>query len=76
MKRSHGHAPIAVQVTEAASLIGAPPSTLRLWCQTGILPARKIGKRWVIRLDELDGLTRTAPIENATKDTKDMLATA
>jgi len=59
MARSNGGPPIAVQVQEAAKIVGAPPSTLRAWCQNGILPARKVGKAWVIRLDALDRLTRT-----------------
>jgi len=55
--------PIAVSARDAAELLGAAPSTVRFWCQTGILPARKIGKGWVVRRDELDKLTRAATKE-------------
>ncbi len=50
--------PIAVPAAAAARLMGAAPSTMRYWCASGIVPARKIGKGWFIRLEELDGLTR------------------
>jgi len=49
---------IAVTVPEAARLISQPPASVRGWCADGRLPARKIGKQWLIRLDELDKLTR------------------
>ncbi len=58
MVTSHGHAPIAVQVQEAAKLVGTAPSTIRMWCSVGVLPAVKVRKAWIIRLDELDKLTR------------------
>ncbi len=61
----HGLPPIAVQVTEAARLISSPPSTVRNWCATGRLPATKLGKSWLIRLDQLDLATRA--------ENKDML---
>ncbi len=58
MMRNPELTPIAVSARDAAELLGAAPSTVRFWCQTGILPARKIGKGWVVRRDELDKLTR------------------
>jgi len=58
MERSHGPAPIAVGVQGAADLMGAPPSTVRMWCQRGLVPAVKIGQRWRIRLDVIDAVTR------------------
>jgi len=60
MMRNPELSPIAVSARDAAELLGAAPSTVRFWCQTGVLPARKIGKGWVVRLEELDELTRTA----------------
>jgi excisionase family DNA binding protein len=63
MMRNPELSPIAVSARDAAELLGAAPSTVRFWCQTGVLPARKIGKGWVVRLEELDALTRTAAIE-------------
>ncbi len=63
MMRNPELSPIAVSARDAAELLGAAPSTVRFWCQTGVLPARKIGKGWVVRLEELDELTRTAAKE-------------
>ncbi len=59
MERSHGTAPIAVGVQSAADLMGAAPSTMRMWCARGLVPAVKIGQRWRIRLDVLDAISRT-----------------
>ncbi len=58
MMTSHGHTPIAVGVQEAAQLMGAAPSTVRMWCARGLVPASRIGKGYRIRLDVLDALTR------------------
>ncbi len=55
--------PIAVPASTAAKLLGAAPSTMRYWCATGIIPARKVGKGWLIRLDELNEVTRTTTKE-------------
>ncbi len=63
MMRNPELTPIAVSARDAAELLGAAPSTVRFWCQTGILPARKIGKGWVVRRDELDKLTQVAATE-------------
>lgn len=63
MMRNPELSPIAVSARDAAELLGAAPSTVRFWCQTGVLPARKIGKGWVVRLEELDELTRTVDKE-------------
>jgi len=65
MMRNPELTPIAVSARDAAELLGAAPSTVRFWCQTGILPARKIGKGWVVRRDELDKLTRVEAKESA-----------
>lgn len=64
MMRNPELSPIAVSARDAAELLGAAPSTVRFWCQTGILPARKIGKGWVVRRDELDRLTRAEAKES------------
>lgn len=58
--------PIAVPASTAAKLLGAAPSTMRYWCATGIIPARKVGKGWLIRLDELNEMTRTTTKEKDT----------
>ncbi len=49
---------IAVGVTTASAIIGLPVSTIRYWCKQGKLPAHKAGKTWLIRVDDLDKLTR------------------
>ncbi len=66
MVTTQGHAPIAVGVQEAAKLVGTAPSTIRTWCSIGELPARKVRKAWLIRLDELDKLTRAEPKKEET----------
>jgi len=63
MMRNPELTPIAVSARDAAELLGAAPSTVRFWCQTGVLPARKIGKGWVVRIEELNKLTRTVTKE-------------
>ncbi len=55
--------PIAVPASTAAMLLGAAPSTMRYWCATGVVPAVKVGKGWLIRLEELDALTRSTTKE-------------
>ncbi|HGG57526.1 MAG TPA: DNA-binding protein [Nannocystis exedens] len=45
-----------LSIKEAATLIGKSERTVRHMAQTGRLPARRIGSRWVIRRADLDGL--------------------
>jgi len=59
MMRNPELTPIAVSARDAAELLGAAPSTVRYWCQTGVLPARKIGKGWHVRIEEINKLMRT-----------------
>jgi len=40
-------------VKEVATMLGIPPSTVRLYARTGKLPGRKIGRKWLFRIDEV-----------------------
>ena len=42
-----------LSVTEAASILDAPVSTVRRWCARGIVPAERVGSRWRIRVSVL-----------------------
>ncbi len=48
-----------LSIKEAATLIGKSERTVRHMAQTGRLPARRIGSRWVIRRTDLDGLGKS-----------------
>ncbi len=49
-----------LSIKEAATLIGKSERTVRHMAQTGRLPARRIGSRWVIRRGDLDGIGKRA----------------
>ncbi len=40
----------------AGKTYGVPVSTLRVWCDRGILPARKVGKLWYVEPAAMDNL--------------------
>jgi excisionase family DNA binding protein len=65
MQATQTPARIAVSVTTASAIIGLPVSTIRFWCKNGKLPAHKAGKTWLIRVDELDKLTRADEVLSA-----------
>lgn len=65
MRTTQVLSPIAVQVGTAAKMLDTPVSTVRFFCQTGRIPARKIGKGWLIRLDALQELTQTHDASSA-----------
>jgi excisionase family DNA binding protein len=44
-------ATVEVPTTVAAEVIGASPEYVRRLCRTGRLPARRIGRAWLISLD-------------------------
>jgi excisionase family DNA binding protein len=41
------------KVKEVAEILKVKPITIRRWCKSGILRAKKIGKSWYIPEDEL-----------------------
>ena len=41
-------------VEEASKILRVKRLTVRRWCKSGLLEARKIGKQWLIREDELN----------------------
>jgi len=41
------------KVREAAKILKVKPITIRRWCKSGMLKAKKIGKSWYIPEDEL-----------------------
>lgn len=50
-----------LSVTEAAQRRQVDPATVRRWCISGALPARKIGSQWAIAVDDLDRFTPPPP---------------
>jgi excisionase family DNA binding protein len=45
---------IALSLVEAGRLTGKPPSTLRRLAKQGKIPARKLGKAWLLPVSFLD----------------------
>ena len=41
-------------VEEAAKILRVKRITIRRWCKSGLLNAKKIGKQWLIEEDELN----------------------
>jgi excisionase family DNA binding protein len=41
-------------VAEAAKILRVKRITIRRWCKSGLLNAKKIGKQWLIEEDELN----------------------
>jgi len=41
------------KVKEVAEILKVKPITIRRWCKSGMLKAKKIGKSWYIPEDEL-----------------------
>lgn len=52
-----------LSIKEAAEVLGKSERTVRHMAQTGRLPARRIGSRWVIRRDDLDGRDTTDDVD-------------
>ena len=50
-----------LDVREVADLLHMPLSTIFDYARRGVLPGRKLGRRWVFLRDELDATLRTAP---------------
>jgi excisionase family DNA binding protein len=49
-------APVAVRVDTAARMLDTAPSTVILWIKTGKLPAKKIGRVWLVRVEDIKAL--------------------
>lgn len=50
---------LTMSTTEASQVMGKPLRTIQSWCESGNLPATKIGKTWIIntsKFAELLGL--------------------
>lgn len=47
-----------ITTNQAATALGIHPSLVRAYCQSGRLPATKLGGRWLIRTDDLAKLER------------------
>jgi hypothetical protein len=47
--------PIWTAVSKVEALKGvATGKTLNIWCQTGVIPAKKIGNRWFVHRDQIE----------------------
>ncbi len=42
-----------MSVEETATMLGIPPSTVRLYARTGQLPGRKLGHNWLFKINEV-----------------------
>lgn len=50
--------PLAVSQAEAARLAGVSASTMSVLLRSGALPGKKVGARWLVRLDVLDAFLK------------------
>ena len=46
---------------QIADLLGVNPSTVRWWVSQKRLPARMVGRRWLVRRADLEHMLATAP---------------
>jgi excisionase family DNA binding protein len=46
---------------EVADLLRLPLSTVLEYARRGVVPAHKLGRRWIFLRDEVDAAVRTAP---------------
>ena len=44
-----------------AELLHLPPSTVLEYARRGVIPAHKLGRRWLFIRDEIDAAVRSAP---------------
>lgn len=53
----------ALTLRQASEALGVHLSTLRVWCQKGVVKATKPGRDWRIRSEEIDRLLSEPPDE-------------
>ena len=52
------------KVSDVAKIFKVKPITIRKWCQTGELSARKFGKSWYIYKDDLSEMLNSSKKSN------------
>ena len=55
------HLPMVCHVFQLASTLDITPDTVRRWLRIGILPGRKLGRRWYLHRDVLLDAVNPAP---------------
>jgi excisionase family DNA binding protein len=50
-----------LDASEVADLLHLPLSTVLEYARRGVVPAHKLGRRWIFLRDEVDAAVRTAP---------------
>jgi excisionase family DNA binding protein len=50
-----------LDIREVAELLHVPRSTIFEYARRGVIPGRKLGRRWVFLRDELDAAVRALP---------------
>ncbi len=48
-------------LTQIADMLGMNPSTVRVWVKTERLPARMVGRRWMVRRGDLAQMLDDSP---------------
>jgi excisionase family DNA binding protein len=52
---------------DVAELLQMPPSTVLEYARRGVIPAHKLGRRWIFIRDEVDAAVRAAPATMAVR---------
>lgn len=59
-----GQAPLAVFLERAGALCGVSKFTIRRLVSRGVLPACRVGRRWVVRVTDLEKFLAESVVEN------------
>ena len=59
---------------DVAELPGMPPSTVLEYARRGVIPAHKLGRRWIFIRDEVDAVVRSAPSHSTPRPARQELA--
>jgi excisionase family DNA binding protein len=59
--------PKVLSVKETAVALGVHPATVYVWCTGGKIPARQIGRKWLIPADALAEFLNPKPKEAPTQ---------